>query len=166
MLPLLDYSAKKQRMLQEYYAQLSPQLEAGEPWADEHQWAILTGEVEVLIRETMQLYTDLLRTDEFHHSCTATQPQYPYARTDEQIEHLFHQLRRLLEKNITLARQLEAHGYTPKGMADLAECLRAVDVLLADESPIYATEAFQTILQQSLDDIKAGRIEEMRPEQL
>jgi len=166
MLPLLDYSAKKERMLQEYSAQLSPQLEAGEPWADAHQWAILTGEVEVLVRETVQLYTDLLKADEFHHACTATQPQYPYAQVDEQIEHLFHQLRGLLAKEIELTRKLEAHGYSPKGQASLAECLRAVDVLLADESPIYATEAFQIILQQSLDDIKAGRLEEMRPEQL
>lgn len=36
----------------------------------------------------------------------------------------------------------------------------------AEESPIYVTEAFQTILQRSLDDIKAGRTEEMRPELL
>ena len=51
-------------------------------------------------------------------------------------------------------------------MADLVECLRAVDVLLAEESPIYASEPFQAILQQSLDDIKKGRAEEMRPELL
>jgi hypothetical protein len=37
---------------------------------------------------------------------------------------------------------------------------------LADESPIYTSEPFQTVLQQSLDDVKAGRVVEMTPEQL
>ncbi len=37
---------------------------------------------------------------------------------------------------------------------------------LADESPIYTSEAFQAVLQQSRDDIKAGRVVEMTPEQL
>jgi hypothetical protein len=41
-----------------------------------------------------------------------------------------------------------------------------VDVLLADESPIYTSEPFQAVLQQSLDDIKASRVVEMTPEQL
>lgn len=166
MLPLLDYSTKKAQILQEYHAQLEPQLDTGEPWADAHLWAILTGEVDVLIRETVQLYHDLVRADELHHYCAMAQSQYPYAPTEEHIEHLFHQLRDLLVKGIALAVQLARHGYPPQRQADLAQCLQAVDVLLADESPIYTSEAFQVVLQHSLDDIKAGRVVEMIPEQL
>jgi len=166
MLSLLEYSAKKEQMLQEYYAQLEPQIETGEPWVDAHTWTILTGEVEILIRDTLQFYNDLVRADEFHHYCAATQTQYPYAQSDAQLEALFHRLRELLEKEIALAAQFAHHGYSPQGHADLVECCRAVEVLLADESPIYTSEPFQTVLQHSLDDIKAGRVVEMTPEQL
>jgi hypothetical protein len=166
MLPLLDYSTKKAQMLQEYHAQLAPQLAQEEPWPDAHVWAILAGESEVLLRDTVQLYTDIVRTDEFHHYNTRTYPQYPYAHVEEAIEALFRQLHDLLVKGTVVASSLEQHGYPPKGAADVARCLDALDVLLADESPIYTSEAFQTILQQSLDDIKAGRVVEMNPEQL
>jgi hypothetical protein len=67
MLPLLEYSTKKEQMLQEYYAQLRPQFEEHEPWEGAPAWAVLTGEVDVLLRETTQLYVDLVRADEFHH---------------------------------------------------------------------------------------------------
>jgi len=163
---LLDYSVKKEQMLQEYCAQLEPQIETGEPWVDAHTWTILTGEVEILIRDTIQLYTDLVRVDEFHHYCAATQPQYSYAQLDAQLEALFQKLRELLEKEIALAAQFTYHGYSPKGQADLVECLHAVEVLLADESPIYGTTAFQDVLQQSLGDLNTGRVVEMNPEQL
>ena len=166
MLPLLDYSTKKAQWLQEYYAQLGPQLDAGEPWVDAHTWAILTGEVDVLIRDTLQLYTDVVRTDEFHHYDARTHPQYPYAQMEKQIEALFYEVRDLLMKESGLAARLAHHGYPPIGEADVAQCLRALDVLLADESPIYTSEPFQAVLQQSLDDIKAGCIVEMTPERL
>ena len=166
MLPLLDYSTKKAQMLQEYHAQLAPQLAQGDLWADTHVLAILAGEIEVLLRDTVQLYADLLRTDEFHHYDARTRPQYPYAHVEEAIEALFRQLRDLLMKGTVVAAGLEQHGYPPKGAADVAQCLQALDVLLADESPIYTSEPFQAVLQQSLDDIKAGRVVEMTPEQL
>jgi hypothetical protein len=153
-------------MLHEYHAQLAPQLTQGEPWTDAHEWAILAGESEVLLRDTLQLYTDLLRTDEFHHYEARTRPQYPYAHVEGAIEALFRQLRDLLVKGTVVAAYLEQHGYPPKGAADVAQCLDALDVLLADDSPIYTSEAFQTVLQQSLDDVKAGRVVEMTPEQL
>jgi hypothetical protein len=163
---LLDYSAKKEQMLQEYYAQLEPQIETGEPWNDAHTWTILTGEVEILIRDTLQLYHDLIRADELHHYCATTQSQYPYAQQDVQFDALFHKLHTLVEKEIALVAQFAQHGYSPKSYEDLVECCRAVEVLLADESPIYTSEAFQTVLQHSLDDIKAGRVVEMPPEPL
>jgi hypothetical protein len=166
MLSLLDYSAKKEQMLQEYCAELEPQIATGEPWGDAHTWAILSREVEVLIRDTLQLYTDLVRTDEFHHYCAVTQPHYSYAQLEAQLEALFQTLHELLEKEIALAAQFVSHGYSPKGQGDLVECLHAVEVLLADESPIYCTTAFQDVLQQSLDDLSTSRIVEMTPEQL
>jgi hypothetical protein len=166
MLPLLEYSAKKEQMLQEYYAQLEPQIETGEPWGDAPTWSMLTGEVEVLIRDTLQLYNDLLRADEFHHYCATTQSQYPYAQQDAQFDTLFHKLHALVEKEIALAAQFAQHGYSPKSYAELVECCRAVEVLLADESPIYTSEPFQAVLQQSLDDVKASRVVEMAPEHL
>ena len=165
MLPLLDYSAKKEQMLQAYYAQLEPQIETGSPWEDTHIWAILTGEVEILIRDTLQLYSDLLRADEFHHYCATTQSHYPYVQQEEQFTALFHSLHVLVEKEIALAAQFSQHGESLKGYTELVECCRAVEVLLADESPIYTTELFQTLLKQSFDDIKAGRVVEMPPEQ-
>jgi hypothetical protein len=165
MLPLLDYSTKKEQMLQAYYAQLEPQIEIGSPWEDAHIWAILTGEVEVLIRDTLQLYRDLLRADEFHHYCATTQPYYPYALQEAQFTALFHSLHVLVEKEIALSAQFAQHGEPLKGYVELVECCRAVDVLLADESPIYPTEPFQTLLKQSFDDIKAGRVVEMPQEQ-
>jgi hypothetical protein len=166
MLPLLDYSTKKVQMLQEYHAQLAPQWAQGEPWADAHVWALLAGEIEVLLRDTVQLHTDLSRTDEFHHYNARTHSQYPYARVEEALETLFRQLRDLLVKGTGVVAYLEQHGYSPKGAADVTRCLDALDVLLADESPIYTSEPFQTVLQQSLDDVKAGRVVEMTPEQL
>jgi len=166
MLPLLDYSTKKAQTLQEYHAQLEPQLAQGEPWADAHMLAILTGEVDVLLRDTLQLYTDVVRTDEFHHYDARTHPQYPYAQMEKQIEALFHEVRDLLMKGSGLAARLARHGYPPTGEADVAQCLRALDVLLADESPIYTSKPFQAVLQQSLDDIKAGCVVEMSLEQL
>src|SRR5262245_18654556 len=107
MLPLLDYSTKKVQMLQEYHAQLAPQLAQGEPWADAHVWAILAGEIEVVLRDTVQLYTDLLRADEFHHYNARTHPQYPYAQVEKAIEALFRQLRDLLVKGTVVAIYLE-----------------------------------------------------------
>jgi hypothetical protein len=166
MLPLLEYSAKKEQMLQEYYAQLWPQLDTSEPWKDAHLWGICTGEIEVLIRETLHLYINLLRADEFHHYRTVTQTDYPYAETEERIEDLFTKLRSLLQQETMLAEKVATHGYTPKGMLQLKKCLREVKVLLADESPVYTTEAFRTFLEQSFDDIEAGRVVEMTPEQL
>jgi len=70
------------------------------------------------------------------------------------IEDLLRQLRELLVKGAVVIAQLELHGYPPKGVADVAQCLHALNVLLADESPIYDSEAFQAVLQQSLDDVK------------
>jgi len=166
MLPLLDYSTKKAQTLQEYHAQLEPQLAQGEPWTDAHMLTILAGEVDILIRDTLQLYTDVIRTDEFHHYDARTHPQYPYAQMEEQIEALFHAVRDLLVKESALAARLARHGYPLTGEADVAQCLRALDVLLADESPVYTSEPFQAVLQQSLDDVKAGRVVEMTPEQL
>lgn len=166
MLPLLEYSAKKEQMLEEYCTQLEPHLTAGEPWVDTHMWGIYTGEVEVLIRETMHLYVDLLRTDEFHHYCAVTQAEYPYAETEQQLEKLFTKLHSLLQQEMRLAEAVAVHGYTPKGMDQLMVCLKEVDLLLADESPIYTTEEFQGLLEQSFDDINAGRVAEMTPEQL
>ena len=145
MLPLLAYSTKKAQTLQEYHAQLAPQVIQGEPWEDAHMWTIVTSEVEVLLRDTVQLYTDLLRTDEFHHYDARTHPQYPYAHVDEAIEALFRQLRNLLVKGTVVAAVLEQHGYSPKGAADVVQCLRDLDVLLASESPIYTSEPFQAI---------------------
>jgi len=43
----------------------------------------------------------------------------------------------------------------------LEECLKEVNIILSGESPTYNTEEFQNILQQSFDDINAGRVEEM-----
>src|SRR5262245_23000146 len=166
MLPLLDYSTKKAEMLQEYHAQLAPQLTQGEPWTDAHVWATLSGEIEVLLRGTVQLYTDLVRLDELHHYQARTLPQYPYAQVEEAIAALLRQLRELLVKGAAIAADVEHYGYPPKGAADVAQCLQALEVLLADESPIYTSEPFQAVLQQSLDDIKAGRVVEMTPEQL
>jgi len=153
-------------MLQEYCAQLEPQIAAGEPWGDAHAWTILTGEVEVLIRDTLQLYTDLVRADECHHYCAVTQSHYAYAQLEAQLEALLKKLHELLEKGIVLAAQFVHHGYSPKGQTDLVECLHAVEVLLADESPIYGTTAFQDVLHRSLDDLNTGRVVEMTPEQL
>jgi hypothetical protein len=166
MLPLLEYSAKHEQMLQEYYAQLCPQLEANAPWEDAHLWAICTGEIEVLVRETMHLYVNLLRADEFHHYCAVTQPNYPYVEAEHRLEELFTKLRTLLQQEIVLTEKVASHGYTSKGMDQLATCLREVELLLADESPVYTTEAFQALLAASFDDIKAGRIVGMTPEQL
>jgi hypothetical protein len=166
MLSLLDYSTKKEQMLQEYCAELEPQIATGEPWGDAHTWGILSGEVEVLIRDTLQLYTDLVGADEFHHYCAATRPHYAYVELEAQLEALFQKLYELLEKEIALAAQCVPHGYSPKGQGDLVECLHAVGVLLADESPIYGTTAFQDVLHQSLDDLSTSRIVEMTPEQL
>ena len=131
---------------------------------DTHIWAILTGEGEVLIRDTIQLYSDLLRADEFHHYCATTQPHYLYVQQEAQCTAIFHSLHVLVEKEIALAAQFAQHGESLKGYAELVECCRAVDVLLADESPIYPTETFQTLLKRSFDDIKAGRVVEMPPE--
>jgi hypothetical protein len=166
MLPLLEYSTKKERMLQEYYTQLWPQIDTSEPWKDVHLWTVYTGEIDVLIRETMHLYVDLLRADEFHHYCAVTQTAYPYAETEQQLEELLAKLRTLLQQEMVLAKTVAEHGYTPKGMDQLAMCLQDVDLLLADESPIYTTEAFQALLEQSFDDIKAGCLMDMTPEQL
>ena len=166
MLPLLDYNAKKERMLQEYHGQLSPQVESGEPWADEHRWAILTGEVEMLLQETTQLYTTLLRADELHHYAAATWDTYPYEKAAKQLDETFTALSALLGSEQQLIAVLEAHGYTSPGEPTVAQCMRELEILLADESPVYRTEAFQAILQESLDDLRAGRVEEMRPEQL
>jgi hypothetical protein len=166
MLPLLEYSTKKERMLQEYYAQLWPQIDTGEPWKDVHLWAAYTGEIDVLIRETMHLYVDLLRADELHHYCAVTQAAYPYAEAEQQLEESLAKLRTLLQQEMVLAETAAEHGYTPKGMDQLAKCLQDVDLLLANESPIYTTEAFQALVEQSFDDIKAGRLGEMTSEQL
>lgn len=166
MLPLLEYSAKKEQMLQEYYAQLEPQLAEGEPWEDAHLWAVLTGEIEVLIRDTLHHYVNLVRTDEFHHYCAVTQINYSYAEVDQRIEELFTALHTLLQREIALAKEVSSHGYTPKGIEQLATCLREVKLLLADESPIYTTDAFQALLEQSFDDIGIGRVMEMTSEQL
>jgi hypothetical protein len=166
MLPLLDYSAKKEQMLQEYYAQLLPQFEAQEPWEDAHRWAILTGEMEVLLRETVHLYVDLVRADEFHHYCALTQLAYPYAEAERALEQLFTRLRTLLQDELKLATEMESHGDRLQGKDNAERCLREVELLLADESPVYATAAFQALLAQSLEDIKAGRVVEMTSEQL
>src|SRR5437667_2079361 len=122
MLPLLAYRAKKERMFQEYYAQLEPQIETGQPWGDAHISSILTGEVEVLIRDTLQLYNDLIRADEFHHYCATTQSQYPYVQEDAQFDALFHKLHALVEKEIALVALFAQHGYSPKGDTELVEC--------------------------------------------
>lgn len=166
MLPLLDYSAKKERMLQEYYEQLRPQLDAQEPWADEHQWTVLTGQVEMLLQETTQLYTTLLRADELHHYAAATWDTYPYEKAAKQLDETFTALSALLRNEQKLIAMLEAHGYTSPGEPAVAQCVRELEILLADESPVYKTEAFQAILQVSLDDLRAGRVKEMRLEQL
>src|SRR6476620_6624550 len=115
MLPLLDYSAKKAQMLREYHAQLEPQLAQDEPWADAHARAMLSGEAQVLLREMVQLYTNLLRLDEIHHHGSRTSPQYPYEHQEQRIEDLFRQLHDLLEKGVAVAAQLERHGYPPQG---------------------------------------------------
>lgn len=166
MLLLLEYSTKKEQMLQEYYAQLWPQIDTGEPRKDVHLWAIYTGKIDILIRETMHLYVDLLRVDEFHHHCAVTQTAYPYAETEQQLEELLAKLHALLQQEMILAETVAEHGYTPKGMDLLAMCLQDVDLLLADEGPISTTEALQALLEQSFDDIKAGRLVDMTPEQL
>ena len=166
MFSLLDYSTKKTQMLQEYYAQLVPQFDADEPWNDAHTWAICTGEIEALIRETLHLYVNLLRADEFHHYCAVTRPQYPYAETAQHLEGLFTNLHALLVQEAALAERVTAHGSTLQGADALRTCLQEVERLLAEESPVYTTDTFQALLQQSLDDIQAGRLVEMTPEQL
>jgi hypothetical protein len=166
MLPLLEYSAKKEQMLQEYYAQLRPQFDGCEPWEGAPAWAILTGEVEVLLRETTQLYVDVVRADEFHHYCAVTQPDYPYAETEHRLEELFAKLRTLLADELTFATVIETHGYCLHGKKNAVTCLREVELLLADESPVYTADAFQTLLQQSFDDMKAGRLAGMTTERL
>jgi hypothetical protein len=166
MLSLLDYNGKKARMLQEYYTQLRPQLEADEPWTDEHRWAIFTSEVEVLVQETTQLYATLLRADELHHYAAVTWPTYPYDKGAKQLNEGFTVLVVLLQSEQRLIDTLEGHGYTSPSKPALEQCLRELEILLTEESPVYRTEAFQAVLQQSLDDLRAGRVMEMRPEQL
>jgi hypothetical protein len=61
---------------------------------------------------------------------------------------------------------IETHGYRLRGKTNAATCLREVELLLADESPVYTADAFQTLLQQSFDDIKAGRLAGMTTERL
>ena len=95
-------------------------------------WTIVTSEVEVLLRDTVQLYTDLLRTDEFHHYDARTHPQYPYAHVDEAIEALFRQLRNLLVKGTVAV--LEQHGYPLKAQ----QTLSSVFEILMCSSPARA----------------------------
>jgi hypothetical protein len=68
--------------------------------------------------------------------------QYLYAEMEGQIEVLLHKVRDLLAKESALTAQLAHYGYPSKGAADVTQCLHALDVLLADDSPIYTSEAF------------------------
>ena len=161
MLPLLEYSTRKEQLLQEYYEALRRELQSREPWQDAHRQAILTGELEALFQDTLQLYSSLLRLDEYHHYSAFTQNDYAYTNIEEQLQHIFYRLYRLIINELDTAKKLESNGYSFKNKDVLEKCLREVNTILAGESPIYDAEEFQMFLQQSLDDIKSGRVEDM-----
>ena len=147
MLPLLAYSTKKAQTLQEYHAQLAPQVTQGEPW---RRMRICGPSSPARLRCFCEIPYSSTRTYYGPMSSIIMMleriPKYPYAHVDEAIEALFRQLRNLLVKGTVVAAVLEQHGYSPKGAADVVQCLRDLDVLLASESPIYTSEPFQAIL--------------------
>ena len=164
MLPLLEYSAKKEQILRDYFEALSRELYSGEPWRDAHQWNILTGQLDTLFQDTLQLYVSALRSDESHHYAAFTSPNYPYADMEGRLQNIFYRLHELLVNELEFAAKIEALGYFTKMRGALDQCLREVNTILAGESPAYNTVQFQTVLQQSLDDVNSRRVEEMFPE--
>jgi hypothetical protein len=164
MLPLLEYSTKKAQILRDYFEALSRELYSGEPWHDVHRWAILTGQLENLFEDTLQLYISALRTDEFHHYTAFTSPDYAYVNTEERLQSLFYTIHWLLVNELDIIAKIEAQGHYSKQRVVLEQCIKEVNTILAGESPAYSTAQFQTILQQSLDDVNSGRVEEMFPE--
>lgn len=161
MLPLLEYSARKEQLLQEYYEALTRELQSREPWEDAHNRAILTGQLEALFQDTLQLYVNLIRLDEYHQYSAFTKSDYRYADVEEQLEQTFYRVHRLLVNELDTAKKFESEGYTLPSKHLLEKCLKEVNIILSGESPTYNTEEFQNILQQSFDDINAGRVEEM-----
>jgi hypothetical protein len=115
----------------------------------------------VLFQDTLQLYTSLLRVDEYHHYLAFTQNDYRYSDIEEQLQRIFYRLHWLIVNELDIARKLESDGYFSKNKDVLEKCLKEVNTILIGESPTYNIEEFQNILQQSLADINAGRVEEM-----
>jgi hypothetical protein len=164
VLPLLEYSAKKEQILRDYFEALSRELYSGEPWHDAHQWAILTGQLDELFQDTLQLYISTLRADELHHYTAFTSPGYAYADIEGRLQNLFYVLHQILVNELEIAAKLETQGYFTKKREALEKCLKDVNTILAGESSVYNTAQFYAMLQQSLDDINSGRVEEMFPE--
>lgn len=160
MLPLPEYSENKLQILRDYFEALSRELYAGGPGANA-QWAILTGQLEELFQDTLQLYISALRTDEFHHYSAFTSPDYAYANTEERLQKIFYAIHWLLVSEVDVVAKLEILGYFSKKKGALEQCIKEVNAILSGESPAYSTAQFQDILQQSLDDVNSGRVMEV-----
>jgi hypothetical protein len=166
MLPLLEFSLKKEQLLQEYSSQLEPHLDRPEPWEHDHHLAMLIGDVESFMKDILALWEDLQRIDAWNHYYSAAESTFPYVQMNETLENILQKFPTLLNSGLRLASKLQAHGYTLKWVDDLEKCLQTVNALLKDDGSSYTTPKAQVFINKAIDEIKAGDVLPMTRERL
>lgn len=152
---LLTLAINKERYLQTAWASL--QAEAKSRPAQE---VLVQSDCERMIKECLDMLDLLEQADIQHHSRAATEPNYDFATHDAQLEEAFTKALRLCRSVLAFAQQLSDLGFPPEGREALVERTHEWERILNWSDDYVKTPTFQALLNEAMEDYKAGRVEE------
>lgn len=112
-----------------------------------------------MARDTINLFTTLLRCDEQHNLLAATAEEYLYQAAEEELAELFLRFLAVCDALRGLVDTLQGRGHEIKSQRALeAVCARAH--YLARDEAFYETETYHALAERALTEYQTGQVEE------
>jgi len=144
----------KEHFLESALRLITPAVENGD------EVVCLPEDIEELARDTINLFTTLLRCDEQHNLLAATAEEYPYQAAEEELADLFLRFLAVCDALRGLVDTLQRRGFEIKSQRDLeAVCTRA-HYLARDDEAFYETEPYHALAERALTEYQTGQVEE------
>jgi len=120
----------------------------------------LLDDFESLARDTVDLFSTLLRCDEQHNLLAATSDDYPYLEAEEELAALFRRFLTMCDGLRALGETLQSRGYEIKSQRTLEAAYAHAHRLVHDDQTFYETETYRTIAERAQAEYQSGQIEE------
>ncbi len=144
----------KEQFLESALRLITPVVEDGD------EAVYLPEDIEELARDTINLFTTLLRCDEQHNLLAATSEEYPYQAAEEELAELFLRFLALCDTLRGLVDTLQKRGYEVKSQRALEAVCTHANYLARDDEAFYETETYHALAERALAEYQTGQVEE------